>query len=142
MAQPVSRAQLESMRAASFAYRAQLSDVTGGSLIRGLSAQAPSGAVQANYSDGEYQLFALFQNLAVPIGDDYYQGWLVRPEPFGFVSLGNLTYVDGVFVQAYRSKQDLTPYTGYVVTLEANDANPAPADHILQGTLTVTDATQ
>lgn len=38
-------------------------------------------------------------------------------------------------MNTYSSGEDLTDHNFYVLTIEPDDGNPAPADHIVEGTL-------
>lgn len=114
------------MMSMDYAYSATLADVVGGSVI---------GLVKANFQDNEYNLYSSLAGMIEPINGDYYEGWLVRKEPFGFVSTGKLEKIGGEYVNLYKTSTDLRDYNLYVVTMEQNDGNPAPAKHILEGVL-------
>lgn len=47
---------------------------------------------------------------------------------------------DGEYHDFFNSTIDYREYDEYVLTLEPNDGNDAPADHILEGSTTVVDA--
>lgn len=111
-----------------FAYLATLTDVTNG---------AAAGLVKANFENNEYNFYSSFANLTEPINGDYYEGWLVRKEPFGFVSTGKLEKIGGEYVNLYKTNMDLRDYNLYIVTMEQNDGNSAPAKHILEGVLKI-----
>ncbi len=109
-------------------------DVTNGEVFRGVS--TPSDAVwkaHAGYTDGRYTLEADFKKLNDPKGSDFYEGWVVRKNPFAFISTGKLEKENGEYVNNFTSSTDYTDYDFYVLTLEPDDGNPAPADHIVEG---------
>lgn len=109
-------------------------DVTDGKVFRGVS--TPSDAVwkaHAGYRDGKYILQADFQKLGDPQGTDFYEGWVVRKSPFAFISTGKLEKINGEYTNNFTSSIDYTDYDFYVLTLEPDDGNPAPADHIVEG---------
>ncbi len=115
-----------------------LKDVTGGQEVRGVvHDRLVNGGVKAVYEQDtqKYSLTAEFVALKDPVGDDFYEGWLVRPEPFDFVSTGKVEKdpTRKVYLQEFNDIKDLSEYTQYVLTVEPNDGDPAPADHILEG---------
>jgi len=86
--------------------------------------------------DGEFELRGEFKNLVDPesIGSGYfYEGWIVRTEPFAVVGVGAFDVLDGVGFNNFTSNTDYSDYDQYVLTIEPNDGNPAPADHVLEG---------
>lgn len=118
-------------------YVGTLADVTEGNDVRGINTEGDStGLAQAVYKDGSYELTVAFENLPDPVGDDFYEGWVVRKGVnSNVISSGALKKVDGFYVNNFGSDEDLTDHDFYVLTLEPNDGDPAPADHILEGTL-------
>jgi hypothetical protein len=119
-----------------YQYSGELTDVTNAEDVRGINTGGnASGVAKSNWDGSQYLLFATFENLPEPTADDFYEGWIVREEPFAFISTGKVEVVDGVYTNSYRSDQDLTEYNVYVLTLEPNDDDPAPADHIVDGTM-------
>ncbi len=110
-------------------------DVTDGKEIRGITTSPDAaGYAFASYSDGEYSLHGKFSGLTDPIGDDFYEGWVVRQSPFAFWSTGKLIKKeDGNYHNSITSSRDYSDYDFYVLTLEPNDGDAAPADHILEG---------
>lgn len=114
------------MAEAEYDYMATLFDVTGG---------ISSGIAKSKYDGGQYMLIANFEDLDEPIGTDFYEGWIVRNTPLDVISTGAVEKKDGIYTNMYISAQDLTDHDFYVLTLEPNDGDPAPADHILEGTL-------
>ncbi len=118
-------------------------DVTNGLKIRWVVTPADaSGFAKAAYTkqDG-YQLHAVLDKLDDPKIDDFYEGWVVRKSPFAFISTGKLTKEsDGKWHNKYASDIDYTDYDFYVLTLEPNDGNDAPADHIVEGDVTIVES--
>ena len=121
-----------------YQYSGQLADVTEGKIIRGTSYDGKSsGTAKANFKDGAYSLLVTFENLPDPQGTDFYEGWIVRKGPqFSVISTGEVGRVDEVYTDTYLSGEDLTDHNFYVLTIEPDDGDPAPADHILEGTMT------
>lgn len=110
-----------------FDYQGTLEDVTGGN---------SSGTAMAKYADGSYKLVATFENLPEPKEDYFYEGWVVRKGAnMSVISTGALEKVDGEYINTYMSEQDLTDHTFYVLTIEPDDGDPAPADHVVEGTM-------
>lgn len=102
-----------------------LEDVTGGNA---------TGVAQAGTMDGDYVLYATMENLPELEEGYFYEGWAVRHTPFDFISTGAAEQQeDGTWVNAYKSATDYSDYTNYVLTVEPDDGDPAPAEHILEG---------
>jgi len=119
-------------------YSGNLKDVTEGKDIRGINTGGlSSGVANANFKDSEYMLFVEFADLPDPIGTDFYEGWVVRKNPnFDVISTGKVEKINGIYTNTYSSGQDLTDHNFYVLTIEPDDGDPRPADHIVEGTLT------
>ncbi len=80
-----------------------------------------------------FKLKGTFANLATPDGTDFYEGWLVVDDAKP-VSTGKVSDVEGVYVNLFSSDTDYSSYDKYILTLEPDDANPAPsAAHVLEG---------
>ena len=113
-----------------FDYAGELVDVSGGSA---------SGFAMANFtnaSDEGYKMYATFENLPELEEGFFYEGWVVRRgNDFDVLSSGVAEKVDGKYVNTFVSNADLTDHDFYVLTLEPDDGDPAPAEHILEGTM-------
>jgi hypothetical protein len=110
----------------SYDYSGELFDVSGG---------VGSGIAEATYVDGMYYLRAEFEHIP-PLKEGYfYEGWAVRKFPFHFISTGRIINQNRTYVNIYTSETDYTDHNFYVLTLEPEDGDPAPADHILEGTM-------
>jgi len=113
------------MKEMSFAYSGDLMDVSGG---------AASGIAKADFSEGVYRLLATFSDLPDPTGTDFYEGWVVRRgENMSVISTGRVPNIEGIYTNSYMSASDLTGHDFYVLTLEPDDGDPAPAAHIVEG---------
>ncbi|MBT6401025.1 hypothetical protein HN803_06540 [candidate division WWE3 bacterium] len=109
-------------------YKATLEDVT----EDGIS----SGEVEAYYVNGVYRLEAAFSDLPELEKGFFYEGWVVREgNDFDVISTGETKMSDGVEINAFTRSENLIDHTFYVLTLEPDDGDPAPAEHILEGTL-------
>jgi len=118
-----------------------LENVTGDATIRGIVTSSDAvWHASVWYTDGDFTLHAKFKDLTDPEGDDFYEGWLVQKSPFKFISTGELKKADGNYINHFESSTDYRSYDFYVLTLEPNDGNPAPADHIFEGTVVMKDA--
>lgn len=105
---------------------AALADVTGGGSF---------GLAHATFEDGMYKLFASMGNLPELRDGYFYEGWVVRRgEKMSVVSTGRAMTNGDAFVNVFTSSADLRDHTFFVLTLEPDDNNPAPAEHILEGT--------
>jgi len=120
----------------SYKYSGDLTDVTNGKTTGGVNTQGKaSGIVKANFEDGTYSLMATFVSLPDPQGTDFYEGWVVKKNPLSVVSTGKVEKVNGSYTNTYSSGKDLTDHDFYVLTIEPDDKNPEPADHILEGVM-------
>ncbi|PCI29972.1 hypothetical protein COB55_01165 [Candidatus Wolfebacteria bacterium] len=128
---------MDSITKMPYQYAGQLLDVTKGEVIRGLDTKGTSsGLAQSTIKDGKYTLLVSSKDLPDPQGTDFYEGWVVRKGlSFSVVSTGKLEKVDGVYINMYVSNDDLIDHDFYVLTIEPDDGNPAPAEHILEGTM-------
>lgn len=114
----------------------ELLDVTKGEDVRGINTGGTaSGTASAGFANGQYRLEAVFENLPEPQGTDFYEGWVVRRGgEFSVISTGPLTQEDGTtYSNVFTSAEDLLDHDFYVLTLEPDDGDPAPADHIVEG---------
>ncbi len=93
-----------------------------------------TGTAKARYNNGKYELVAEFSNLISPGNNYFYEGWIVRKGLItSVISTGKAEWKDGRFVNIYISDKDLTDHTEYVLTIEPDDGDPAPADHVVEG---------
>ena len=95
-----------------------------------------SGTVGAQIIDSVYHLFASFKDLPALEEGFFYEGWIVRKDPLDIVSTGALMKHNEKDVNAYLSKTNLLDHVTYVLTLEPDDGDPAPAKHVLEGEIT------
>lgn len=132
----VVEAKIEKMEVKEFQYKGLLSDVTKGS-IRGTNTNGNATGIARAGFDETYSLRVTFENLPDPAGDDFYEGWVVRRgEDFNVISTGPVGKIEDQYINVYMSNTDFTDHDFYVLTLEPNDGDPAPADHIVEGTMT------
>ncbi len=118
-----------------------LENVTDGQTVRGIvTSSSAVGHASVWYTEGDFKLHAAFKDLTDPKGDDFYEGWLVQRSPFKFISTGELIKSNGKYINDFTSNIDYRSYDFYVLTLEPNDGDPAPADHIFEGTVLMKDA--
>lgn len=112
-----------------YTHFALLSFTDGGALSDGL--------VGAKYDEGSgYELFAAIPDLP-PLEDGYfYEGWLVRQAPFESLSAGEMLSFQGDWITDFSSQDNLLDHMNYIITLEPDDGDPAPAAHVLEGTFT------
>lgn len=109
-------------------------------LVNVVETESTGQATAKYFDDGSYELLAEFQNLAPTTNGDFYEGWLVSQTPFDFFSTGPVEVNSaGEIVNIYASNIDhqTEGFTQYVLTIEPDDGDPAPAKHILEGTLEV-----
>ncbi|MFH1508835.1 MAG: anti-sigma factor [bacterium] len=94
-----------------------------------------TGFVKADFTNNTYMLLATFENLPDLEEGYFYEGWVVRNSPLSVVSTGKVEKKDDVYTNMYSSAQGLIDHKFYVLTLEPDDGDLAPADHILEGNL-------
>lgn len=93
-----------------------------------------SGTASSQFVDGKFQ-HVIVASLPSPPEGYAYEGWLIRSKPFDFFSTGRLIqHADDLkWYLLLELAEDRRDYKKVVVTLEPSDANPAPADHVLEG---------
>ena len=92
-----------------------------------------STQTEVSYQNYTYTLYAEFEDLPILDDDYFYEGWVVRNSPLSVISTGPTEINDGVHSNNFTSEEDLRDHSFYVLTLEPNDGDPAPAEHILEG---------
>lgn len=105
-----------------------LADVTGGGSF---------GLAHVQLVDGQFTLIAKLGGLPDPADGYFYEGWLVRRgAELSVVSTGRALRADeDWYLNVFHSPTDLLDHDFYVLTLEPDDGDPAPAEHILEGTI-------
>lgn len=105
-------------------WSAALADVTGGDSY---------GLAHATLKTGSFTLIAQM-GLPDPASEYYYEGWLVRRGgSLAVLSLGRAKKIENGYAMVYLTNTDLSDHDFFVVTLESDDGNPAPGEHILEG---------
>jgi hypothetical protein len=97
-----------------------------------------NGIAQAHMFEDGYFLHTITLNIE-PAADGYfYEGWLIKGP--SVISVGHLSnyFGDSRHSLRFDANEDYTGYTKVVITLEPDDGDPAPADHIAEGTLKAT----
>lgn len=115
-----------------------LRDVTDGATLYGGYTTNPdsTGEARAGYDGEDYRLETTFENMPLAGEDAFYEGWIVTPDGSSVISTGELVReAEGMYSNAYSDTTDLTDHTLYVLTLEPRDGDPAPAEHVLEGTM-------
>jgi len=83
-------------------------------------------------------IYAEIMNVPDPEGTDFYEGWIVkRGSGVPALSTGRLEReAPGMYTDVFEYEGDLSDgWDFYVLTLEPDDGNPAPAKHIVEGIL-------
>ena len=107
-------------------------------VLEDVSDSGARGSATAGYNFQEvYTLKATFSNLSDPEGTDFYEGWIVRRGlNFNVLSTGKVERnSEGIYENIFLSDEDLTDHNFYVLTIEPDDGDPAPADHVVEGEL-------
>lgn len=112
-------------------FSAELTDVAGGEA---------TGKATAEYSAEKYLHTVSAHNLPALEEGFFYEGWLVRIEPLDVLSSGKMVPEgeEGGFALSLETPENLTDHTRVVITLEPDDGDPEPAEHVLEGTLVET----
>ena len=120
-----------------YQYEGALLDVTKGETVTGINTNGDAlGTAQSKFENDRYELLATFENLPDPVGSDFYEGWIVRKGlNFDVISTGVVEKIDGVYQNTFSADADLTDHDFYVLTIEPDDGDPAPAEHIIEGTM-------
>lgn len=104
---------------------AALADVTGGSRF---------GLTHTRFFGGVFTLIAQMGGLTELADNLTYHGWLVkRGDGMRVVDLGTVQKINEGFFLVYQSKQNFSSYDFFVLTLEPDDGNNTPAEHLLEG---------
>lgn len=131
---------LVSVSAASAWFEHTIVDVTNGKEIRWITTpETANGYALTQFAEWKFSLNAELFELSDPIWDDFYEWWLVRRDPFDFISTWVIIKDGDIYRDTFTSSEDYSEYDFYVVTLEPNDGNPAPADHIIEGEVILQD---
>jgi len=93
-----------------------------------------SGTASVQFVEGVYQHVVVASLPDPPVGY-FYEGWLIRSKPFDFFSTGVLIqHADDLkWYLLYEADEDQRDYRKVVITIEPEDQDPAPADHVLEG---------
>jgi len=129
------------LRAMTYDQSAPLVDVSSGAVISTLNGKQTklntagdaSGEAHALFSQGTYTLFAEFDIPDLPNNEAFYEGWVVRKSPLSIISTGRLEQVDGMWYNTFAIDKNLLDHRQYVLTLEPEDGDPAPAAHVVEG---------
>ena len=108
-----------------------------GTIERGITFPSNlSGSLGVKYEGSKFYLKGKFFNLPDPTSQNFYEGWLVRTSPFGFISTGKLNRIeDGSYENYYVSLTDYSDYSLYVLTLEDTNGDSSPEVHVLEGNI-------
>ena len=111
-----------------------LENVVGNQTIRWISFNwTEMWSASSTTTSAGTHVFAQFDSLPDAGPDNFYEGWIVRMSGWvSVLSTGELEMRDGSYVNDWMIWDDIADHTFYVLTLEPNDNDPAPADHILE----------
>lgn len=106
--------------------------------MNGVNSHPANGVAISHYfEDGTY-LHTMDLNVELPKDGFFYEGWLVR-EGEDPVSTGHLRslFGDVRHRMEFEVDRDLRDRMNVVVTLERDDGDPAPAEHVAEGMMVV-----
>ncbi len=101
--------------------------------LQPVAAAAGWGEARMQTASNSSELIASLSGLDDPQEGYFYEGWLTSINPPGFISTGEVTKIKGAYVNTFSKAQDFSQYTQYVLTIEPDDGDPEPADHVLEG---------
>lgn len=115
-----------------------LTNVAAGQTIRWIrfnGSEAGEASLEGNWWNTT--LYGEFDYLPDAWSENFYEGRIVRKSPLSIVSTWPLTKEWEMYIDTFTSWSagDLSDHRHYVLTLEPNDGDPAPAEHILEGDL-------
>ena len=102
--------------------KATLEDISGGS---------SKGLATRKFTEGTFT-HSVLAALPDPETGSWYEGWLVRENPFDVIYTGKLRQAKGGWVLDFVSVEDLQDHQQVVVTLEKVE-DGKPESHILEG---------
>ena len=107
--------------------------------LSGVGDYNANGATRSDFFDDRTYKHELELNIEQAKEGYFYEGWLVNPENGNFISTGEVENIAGDVrhKMEFEVRRDLRPYMKVVVTLEPDDGDPAPAEHVAEGTLIV-----
>jgi len=112
----------------------KIDDISG--VLEDVSGGDASGVAKAGFIDGGYTLVATFEGLTDPEGTDFYEGWIVRRgDDMNVISTGKVLEEETGYINHYTADENLLDHDFYIVTIEPDDGDPAPAVHILEGVM-------
>lgn len=123
-------------------YVALLKDVTHGKTINGITTKSQAtgeafmtfGNDVVNKNTNTFNFKSQFNHLPTPQGEDFYETWFINSKTSEIVSYEKLEADEfGNYWEISLEDTDYTPFDTYMVTLEVNDGNTAPGEHILEG---------
>ena len=108
-------------------WSAALADVTGGDGY---------GIAHTTFQGGTFTVLAEMGNLPEPASEYFYEAWLVRRDgELAVLSLGPAQRIEDDYVVVYLTSTDFSDHDFFILTLESDDGNPAPGEHILEGNI-------
>lgn len=93
-------------------------------------------SASSQYSDEGFQHIIVATLPNPPVGY-FYEGWLIRSKPFDFFSTGRFIQQadDLKWYLLWQGSEDKGDYRKVVITLEPEDGDAAPAEHVMEGVL-------
>ena len=116
----------------------KLKNVVGDNELEGdVFSSGAGGNVKASYLESGYLMVASFNDLPDPAAGYFYESWLIREgDDQDTINAGRAEKVNGSYVGAYTSENDITDHDLFILTLEKNDEAKEPSkDRIFEGRL-------
>jgi hypothetical protein len=120
---------------------ASLAEIYAEESLVGVNGYDVSGTVKlVSSSDNVFELVAESYPLPLVNEEFFYEGWLVRPDGT-FITTEALylqnSYEDntGFYRNDFDGNTDYSQFSKFIITLEPNDGDPAPAEHVAEADL-------
>ena len=102
--------------------------------LAGVNGYEANGVAKSEWYDGRIYEHSVDLNIEPAPEGSYYEGWLVQEGQL--ISTGRLEQTSGSKHRLlFTVKRDLRDMTDVVITLEPEDDDPAPAEHVAEGAL-------
>ena len=105
--------------------------------LTGIDGIPASGVAQGHYFEDGYYVHTVQLNIEPAPEGYFYEGWIIKGE--SVISTGHLSnnFGDVRHNLRFDASQDYTEHMKVVVTLEPDDGNPTPAQHVAEGMMKV-----
>jgi hypothetical protein len=109
--------------------------------VEGKEGHQANGVAMAHYFEDDTYAHTAQINIERAAEGYFYEGWVVNPATKNFESTGHLRshFGDVRHFLKFEDSMDFRDFLKVVITLEPDDGDPAPAAHVAEGLLKVTE---